>query len=42
MNDRALDGFACTRCGAEPVAMIPDGCGERGQLFRCADECEEQ
>lgn len=38
--ERELDGLACTRCGAEPERMIPDGCGLRGQLFRCADPCE--
>lgn len=39
LNDRQLDGFACTRCGSEPGAMVPDGVGPRGQLFRCVDGC---
>ncbi|GAB3118447.1 hypothetical protein [Glaciibacter psychrotolerans] len=39
MNERVLDGYACTECHAEPERMVPAGFGERGQLFRCADGC---
>lgn len=41
IQDRVLDGYACTRCGAEPACMVPDGFGAHGQLFRCADDCAD-
>lgn len=41
-TDRVLDGLACTGCGAESVDMLPDGFGERGQLFRCAEHDAER
>ncbi len=36
LTDRQIDGYACIRCGDEPIRMIPVGFGPRGQLFECA------
>jgi hypothetical protein len=40
LSDRQLDGMACIKCGKdfEPGSRsVPAGCGDRGQLFLCAD-----
>lgn len=33
----ALYGYLCTRCDGECAEMVPDGVGDLGQMFRCAE-----